>query len=172
MWTVGIYTMWLRAHFTMAHRKRNSNDISGEHRAVLELAFAMQMELYLYDSDLSVLKEKDLRQRVNNELNGGAISYSYANAEMKMYSMRKQLKNWLKNEKWWFTAIFVTSLLLGAVWTGSNEGMILTFGMCAVWLGLFLAICLGTTNGSRILIVLFWSVVSAIAVGSLLGSFS
>jgi hypothetical protein len=142
----------------MMLRKRHPDDISGEHRAVIELAVAMQYELDIHDINPSMLREKQLKGRINKEFNGGTISYAYSKAELQTYSIKKGLKSWLKREKWWFAAIFVTSVLGSTLWMTSY--MWFCYWSLGLWFGEFWAFCIGTTNGSRALITLFWCVVS------------
>ncbi|KAF2127858.1 hypothetical protein P153DRAFT_358024 [Dothidotthia symphoricarpi CBS 119687] len=88
-WTIGIYTMWLQTHYTMALRNRHADKISGEHLAVIELAAAMKKELNIEDTDAALLREKQLEQRVDKELRGGTISYAYTETELKTYSIKQ-----------------------------------------------------------------------------------
>lgn len=163
IWTIGIYTIWLRTHFTMALRQRHPDDISGEHRAVIELADAMQRELDIHDVHPSLLRERELREQVNEQLKGGAISYAYAKANVPTYHMWKAFKSWLKKEKWWFGAIFLTSVMCSTLWMSWKDWYFWfwTFGL---WLGQCFAFAMGTTKGSRALIILFWCVISSIVI--------
>jgi hypothetical protein len=168
IWTVGMYTIWLRTHFTMALRQRHPDDISGEHRAIIELAAAMQMELDIHDVHPSMLREKQLREQVNEQLKGGAISYAYSKADLPTYSFKNGLRSWFKREKWWFSAIFATSLLCSTLWMSMTYTVwyfwFWTFGL---WGAQCLAFCIGTTNGSRALIISFCCVISGIIVAAL-----
>jgi hypothetical protein len=160
--------MWLRAHFTMTLRKRHPEDISGEHRAVIELAVTMQYELDIHDVVPSTLREKELKERVNKELKGGAIFYAYAKAELQTYNMKKGLKAWFKREKWWFSAMVVTSLLCSSLWMVPDIGFYFFWFWCfGLWVAQVCAFCVGTTNGSKALITLFLCVLCAIVVISL-----
>ena len=123
----------------------------------------MQQGLEIQDIDPSKLREKQLKERVHKDLKGGAISYAYTHADPQTYGIWKGFKGWLKREKWWFSAVFATTVLCSTLWMSWNFGWIrFTIFLVGVWLGLVLSFCLGTTNGSRALITLFWSVVSAI----------
>ena len=74
-WTLGNYALWLHTHYMMTLRKKLYEEISGEHRAILELAAAMQRELDVEHIDPLVLREKQLKERINIEILGGRISY-------------------------------------------------------------------------------------------------
>jgi hypothetical protein len=164
-WTLGIYIMWLRAHFTMTLRKRHPDNVSGANRAILELAVAMQDELDIHDLHPSLLREEELKDRVDKELKGGAISYAYPKADLQTYSIRKGLKGWFKREKWWFSAIFLTTLMCATVWTPFTTGSFWFMFWClGLWLGQIFAFSISTTNGSRILIILCWCIVSSIVI--------
>lgn len=75
--------MWIYTHYTLALRNRLQEQISGEHRAVLELAAAMQTELEIEHVDPHLLREKQLRERINKGIRGGAVSYAYADSTPK-----------------------------------------------------------------------------------------
>ncbi|KAH7351446.1 hypothetical protein BKA66DRAFT_475845 [Pyrenochaeta sp. MPI-SDFR-AT-0127] len=167
--------MWFRTHRAMKRRKRRTDDVSGEHRAVIELAATMQYELDIQDIDPSLLREETLKERVDKELRGGAISYAYAKIEVQADSSSKgrgSIKAWFRREKWWFSAIVFTSLLCSTIWMssmysayGEPQGAMWFWAWCfGVWFGQFWAFCIGTTTGSRMLIILFWSAVAAIVV--------
>ncbi|KAJ8106925.1 hypothetical protein OPT61_g9216 [Boeremia exigua] len=115
-WTIGIYVMWIYTHYTLAMSNRLSDEISGECRAVLELAAAMQTELDMQDIDPAILREKPLKSRIDKELRGGAVAYSHPDSTPKVHSIRNGLKRWFKTEKWWFLAIFITSVFTSTVW--------------------------------------------------------
>jgi hypothetical protein len=86
-WTLGIYALWLHTHYTMMLRKQLYEEISGEHRAILELAAAMQRELDVEDINPLVLREKQLKERINMEILGGRISYVHLRSKPELYSM-------------------------------------------------------------------------------------
>jgi hypothetical protein len=161
--------MWLHAHFTMTLRDRHPDDISGEHRAVIELAVAMRYELDNHNVHPSKLREKQLEERVNKELKGGTISYAYPNVKLQTYSIKKGAMAWLKREKGWFSVIFITSLLCSTLWMpGIMQVYLFWVWTCGLWVGEVLAFCVGTTNGSRVLITLCWCIVTLIAMIPLL----
>lgn len=169
MWTIGIYILWLRAHFTQKLRGRESCQTSGEHKAVLELAVAMQQELDIQQVNVSLLIERQLDDRVDKELKGGAMSYAPAYPELKTYSFRKGTKNWFKREKWWFALIVVSSLLSSTLWMVYNTGLWrFWFWLFGLWLALILAMCIGTSNGSRALIILFCCILDSLVMIGLL----
>lgn len=162
--------MWHRTHFTMALRQRHSGNISGEHRAVLELAAAMQNELDLLDTEPSLLDEKQLAERVAKELRGGAISYAYPKQELNSFRAMRALRGWFQREKWWFLAILLTSVLASTIWMVPYLFIIWVWFIGA-WFGQVCAFCIGTTTGSRTLIVLFWSAISLVVAGTIFGMF-
>jgi hypothetical protein len=114
LWMVGIYSIYLHSHFTML--KRGNDQVIGEHKAIFELANAMQTQLEQESKeiDMSVLTEKQLRHRLTKNLNGGSISFkttvSLGNTtntnEDNHINIHTPLrfKTWLKKEKWWFVS--------------------------------------------------------------------
>lgn len=60
-WTLGNYALWLHTHYMMTLRKKLYEEISGEHRAILELAAAMQRELDVEHIVPLVLRETNQR---------------------------------------------------------------------------------------------------------------
>ncbi|KAI4928802.1 hypothetical protein J4E85_005423 [Alternaria conjuncta] len=122
-WTVGIYIMWIYTHFTIASNNGHFEEVSGEYRAVLKLAAAMRIELDIEDTDLSVLREKQLKERVDKEIQGGTVFHAYPDSTLKTHSIREGLKTWFKKDKWWFLAMLVdlslsyfTALWLDLLW--------------------------------------------------------
>ena len=93
--------MWISTHYTIASDTHHPREIPGEYRAILELAAAMKTELDSQDTDVSVLCEKQLREKIDKEIRGGTISHAYPGSTLKVYSIRKGLKTWFKKDKWW-----------------------------------------------------------------------
>ena len=170
-WTVGIYIMWIYTHFTIASNKGYFEEVSGEYRAVLELAAAMRIELDVEDTDLSLLREKQLKERIDKEIQGGTVFRAYPDSTLKAYSIRNGLKSWFKKDKWWFLAMLGTSVLcpIGIVYLWHWHWF--WFWLLGVWLGQFWAFCLGTTLGSRLLIILVHSLVAGLTVAGLTTSY-
>ena len=152
--------MWIYTHYTMTLRNHVTERISGEYRAVLELAAAMQTELEIEDIYPFVLREKQLKERIDKEIRGGAISYAYSDSTLKFHSIRKTFKAWFKREKWWFLVMLSTTVLFSTTWMvffamENLGGMWFWVWLWAVWLGELWAFCIGTTAASRLLIIFF-----------------
>ena len=162
-WTVGIYIMWIYTHFTIASNNAQFEEVSGEYRAVLKLAAAMRIELDIEDTDLSVLREKQLKERVDKEIQGGTVFHAYPDTGLKTHSIRNGLKTWFKKEKWWFLAMLGTSLLCLIGYFFFPE--FFYSWLFGVWAGQFWAFCIGSTVGSRLLIILFPSLVAGLTLG-------
>ncbi|USP80363.1 hypothetical protein yc1106_07637 [Curvularia clavata] len=168
-WTIGIYIMWLYTHYTLLLHSRLSEEVSGTHRAVLELAAAMQSELDLADLDVSLLREKQLDERIRKEIRGGTVNYANSEEKRGMYSIRRGLREWWRRDKWWFVAIFCMTVLCSTLWMAGFQirgGVWFWIWLWSIWFGQFWAFCIGTTTGSRLLIILFWGVVGAFAVAT------
>jgi hypothetical protein len=155
--------MWIYTHYTIASHARHPEKVPGEYRAILELAVAMRTELDIGDARLSVLEEKQLRERIKKEIQGGAISHAYPDAELKVYSIRKSLRVWLKENTRWFVAMALTTLVCTGLWI--LMPMWLWLWLLCVWFGQLFSFCIGTTTGSRLLIISIFSVGPGIALG-------
>ena len=163
--------MWIYTHKTLRLRSRLSEEVAGTHRAVLELAAAMQAELDDEHVDPSVLWERQLKDRIEKGIGSGSVSYAYPHSVPKSYSMWKGFKAWFKVDKWWLLVMCATSAICSTFWLYAFRGnymssVYLWSWLWSVWLGQLWAFLLGTTTGSRALIILAWSVVGAIVVGS------
>lgn len=78
IWTIGIGVMWIRTHIIMQRRGREY--LAGEHKAILELANAMQDQLTDINAEgikgVRTLNETKLRCRITKDLCGGSIAYT------------------------------------------------------------------------------------------------
>jgi hypothetical protein len=152
--------MWLYTHYTMALRDHQSVEISGEHRAIPELAAAMRAELQIENADISVLKEKQLKERIDKEFRGGAVFHAYTDSGHELFSFRKRLETWFETNKWWLLAMLGTTIICSTGWMFLR--LVFWLLLWLVLFGQFLALCIGTTVGSRLLVVLFWCVIAII----------
>lgn len=159
--------MWIYTHYAIASNDGHFEDVRGEYRAVLELAAVVRKELDIEDTDLSLLREKQLKERIDKEIQGGAISHAYPDSRLKVYSIRKGLKTWFKKERWWFSAMVGTSLFCstGMLYLWHRYWFWFYFWLFGVWAGQFWAFCISTTLGSRLLVILFCSLVTGLALG-------
>tara|TARA_R110002003_G_scaffold138_8_gene12708 strand:- start:11748 stop:12281 length:534 start_codon:yes stop_codon:yes gene_type:complete len=107
--------MWLWAHITMQRRGRDQ--VAGEHKAVLELANAMQTQTKGDEGNAAELTESELQHRIAED-RGGAISY-----EASLLSAGDGDRGWvvaqyLKREKWWLAVLVAScagSITIGVV---------------------------------------------------------
>ena len=159
--------MWIYTHYAIASNDGHFEDVRGEYRAVLELAAVVRKELDIEDTDLSLLREKQLKERIDKEIQGGAISHAYPDSRLKVYSIRKGLKTWFKKERWRFSAMVGTSLFCstGILYLWHGYWFWFYFWLFGVWAGQFWAFCISTTLGSRLLVILFCSLVTGLALG-------
>jgi hypothetical protein len=150
-WTIGTYTMWLCAHITMQRRGRDQ--VAGGHKAVLELANAMQAQTKGNEGNAAELAESGLQHRIAED-RGGAISY-----EVSLLSAGDGDHEWvvavyLEREKWWLAVLIAScagSITLGAI--GLLPYAIFIVGLSVA---LILSISVGTTQRSKG-IILWWS---------------
>jgi hypothetical protein len=150
----------------MALRNRHAHEISGENRAVLELAAAMQIELDIHEYHPSALKEKELKERIKKDIRGGTISSAYLGDALESHSVWKSLVVWFKRDKWWFMGMFVISAVSVSIWMFIDQWA--EIWLWSVWFGMFWAFCIGTTVGSRLLIILFWGIKGGLTIGMIM----
>lgn len=146
IYTMGIFTMWLGSHITM--RKRGMRVVSGEFRAVYELATAMRKQLSQINKDPSTLTEQQLKHNIRKRLRGGKIGYDFGSAiPVQDISTRKALFQWLKKQFWWLLAFVISGAL---IFIGLQiDARFWSWGVGASF-GIFIALCIGTTHKSRL----------------------
>ncbi|KAH8730779.1 hypothetical protein GQ44DRAFT_606115 [Phaeosphaeriaceae sp. PMI808] len=118
--------MYSSSYLTM--RRWGKNEVSGEHKAVLELASAMQKQLQQElergdATDVQTMSEHQIRRRIAKDLNGGSIllkSTTLLGSEHKVESNISEheiypfsFKDWMKGEKWWLIFLFLS---MTAMW--------------------------------------------------------
>ena len=157
--------MWIYTHYAIASSNGQFEEVRGEYRAVLKLAAAITTELDIEDTELSVLREKQLNKRIDREIQGGTVSHAYPDSRPKAHSIRNGLKTWFKKDKWWFLAMLGTSLVcsIGSMY----DGNVFFYWLSGVCVGQFWAFCIGTTMGSRLLIILLHSLAALVTMGIL-----
>jgi hypothetical protein len=160
VWTVGLYIMWLRAYMITNKRGRGKEDVAGEHRAIFELAAAMQEQMKEPTKEEGVevytFTESELRRRITKELRGGSISYTtplLPNREGRArWNIRawRNVKAWTKNHKLSILAIItcIAVMLLDLLTVGTVVLMVLPAE-------LVLALYIGSTRKSR-MVLLVW----------------
>lgn len=152
IWTIGTFTMWLRAHLTLRHRGRT--DIAGEYKAILELASAITETCEEVNLDPEKLTEQQLREQVKDKAKGGRIAYNSPLLEGKfpfmknMRALPRRIWVWVKKEKWWVGADF-----LALLWFALADLLDFTFFLFAMFafLSISFAMAIGSTNGSRLM---------------------
>jgi hypothetical protein len=170
LWTIGIYIMYLRAHFTL--RLQHRTCVPGEIKAVFELSDAMKSGFQSIDQDPANLEEHQLRRRIRDALKGGQIAYHH-NLPVPLdsperYSFRKGVvrwlkrrKSWWKSERWWLVALVIVSTLFSTAWIYSSGFFLFMLGPIV---GIIFAMQIGSTLRSRLFIVFVLSLASALAI--------
>lgn len=159
IWSVGTCLMWLQSQLTMEARGRK--EVAGVHKAVLELAESMALQLRKSeeeeDGTIVTLSESRLHGRIERHLNGGSISYDTPLLLTMAYPHDKlgALKAILKEEVGWILVCLlyvgltlVSAMLLDLFKFGLFSGFSAAFGLAAV---------MGTTGKSRA-ILLSWHI--------------
>jgi hypothetical protein len=138
----------------MRHHK--DTEIAGEYKAVIELASAMNNEFGKHGENPGVLRERQIRTKIKQELLGGTMMYHSPLRENK-FRFREGIGRWLTRDKWWILT-FVISLVcvLGPMLSslGGRMGAFL-FGIFSnfVAAGILVARLVGRSKRSRVLIL-------------------
>lgn len=156
LWTGGTYAMWLRAHITM--QKRGRHQVAGEHKAVVELAAAMQSQLNSdksHSTDLAANLTEEQYERHIAETRGGTISYKVSLLSTGEGDCGWGVKEYLNKEKWWL-AILV-AFAVGSIVAGVYG--LLPYMICIVGIAvaLIVTMSMGSTGRSRA-IIMWWSI--------------
>lgn len=146
VWTIGLLIMWFQASRKI--RRRCRRDVAGPHKAVIELAEAMQKES---DFDLGLATEQHIKQQIA-AADGGSISYSMSS---NIEGSSETSFDWLKREKWWFSAMILFMFAASYLWI--FVGIIITCAFIGPICGLIFALGVGTTFKSRIFFFAVWS---------------
>ncbi|KAF2641832.1 hypothetical protein P280DRAFT_541295 [Massarina eburnea CBS 473.64] len=142
IWTIGIWILYLKEQDIL--RQRKLINISGEYKAVLELAEAMNDGFKgLRRENTNKLQETELRHGIHKELNGGSISYQ---APLLTYDH----STWFEHEKWWLLITLLAVLLTATAWLYTYVACVIFYGLA---FGCMLAMSIGKTFKSRILIL-------------------
>ena len=157
--------MWLRSHSIM--KRRGRTDVAGEHKAILELAHAMQQQHaglapptkeQQEDSASTTaipVTEATLHHRVTKELRGGSIAYAaplLANGDT---ADTWTLRAWIKSHKWSLAGMLPACALSGLSGLFIYQGIWI---FLALPLELAIALYMGSTRASRA-VLFFWSFV-------------
>ncbi|CAI6339096.1 unnamed protein product [Periconia digitata] len=155
LWSVGTLAMYMHAKHTM--RSRNRTAIDGEHKAIINLAIAMNQELS--PDPLSTKTEDEIKELVR-DVHGGSISYS-TSIPFEHQSKRRRFMEWIRNRKWFLAWIAVKLVILGLF-----PFYILAIGPCLMYalpgsiVGDFVVLLIGATSGSRFVLTLVPTFVS------------
>jgi hypothetical protein len=172
LWVIGIYTMYVRAHILM--RKRATDYVPGEYKAVLELAGAMHGDLDRepsssslssssfgnqkdIDTDIYALSENQLHRRITQELQGGSISFKHSllveGEEEEEDEKREWLfRLWLDGEKWWL--VLLAGAIAGMCYCCAVARWDLVVVLVAPFCAVF-AMAVGRSGRSRC-VLMFW----------------
>ena len=156
VWTLGLFTMWIRACMVMKKRGRGREDVAGENKAVFELAAAMQEQMNEptkeEGDDLSALTEAKLRRRIKNDLRGGSISYNTPILPNGEGGEKWNAIAWTKSHKLSIIAMIVclVAMMINLfVWVPDDTGTVALLPLPTV---LIAALYIGSTRGSRIVL--------------------
>lgn len=131
--------------------------VSGEHKAVIDLAAAMKKDFGIGERDIQRLTEKEIRKRVQQS-RGGSISYP--TGDMALHYLYKGAWAWVQKRKWWLFSAIGTSATTCVIWYWSYYVCLLSLGTSH---GLFFATCIGSSRRSRLFSAFFFVLISSIA---------
>jgi hypothetical protein len=147
LWFIVVYTMWLKGHLDL--KQRHGDEAPATFQAVLNLAEALNHELNSVGEVPSALTNRQLNCCISKQLNGGRVALQTPSSPTSGYSFRKGLWSWIKREKRWFAFAAVSALI------PLMTPFLLVFAFFIPFaLSVFLAIAIGSTTGSRVLISL------------------
>ncbi|RYN99605.1 hypothetical protein AA0120_g1957 [Alternaria tenuissima] len=156
VWTLGLFTMWIRACMVMKKRGRGREDVAGENKAVFELAAAMREQMNEptkeEGDDVSALTEAKLRRRITKDLRGGSISYTTPILPNGDRSEKWNAMAWMKSHKLSIIAMIVcvAAMMINLfAWVPDDTGTVALLPLPTV---LIAALYIGSTRGSRIVL--------------------
>lgn len=171
IWSVGTYIFWLKAHLVL--RAREIHEIPGEYKAVIELAAVMQKELAAEGIDSTALTNGQITNTIREVLRGGRIMHNKAVVQLSKYRFKEVFTRWFKRERWWLLGYIVStvvwvSILAAFVTAISDAAAAADWFFFILFLvistGVLLAMSIGRKIGSRVLIVLFFTI-AGMAIG-------
>lgn len=153
-------TMWLCSQVSL--KRHGFNQVSGDIKAVFELAERMQDQLDLVVPTKSVYQhttDAQLRRRIDKELQGGSISYASQltledggepKATATMLTLFPRLNNlWMVA----FLLVFVTSLSILQFYLITHKVVMMqTMALMLLSIYLLLVVSIGSTNRSRVVL--------------------
>ena len=156
IWAFGLYIMWLRAYITMKKRGREHEHVAGEHKAVFELAAAMQKQICDLAneeaSDVSASTEAQLRQRITKDLRGGSISYTAPLLPNGEGDQARIIKSWVWAHKLSIAAVVVCVL---ATHFSANFLPPTIMFLLPLPVELMIALYIGSTRESRVVLFIW-----------------
>ncbi|OHF02726.1 hypothetical protein CORC01_01827 [Colletotrichum orchidophilum] len=160
LWTLSLAYMWLKARLTRGMRQRY--DVPRGYKGVLTMSDAMRKELQETDPDQ--LSHDQLSAEIKKRLKGGSMQLELTHSPA-TYGFWRASWMWFKEEKWWVGAIL---LMLGLSLTLMHLDFLFGLWLLVPMMSHLLALMIGRSKKSRIVISLVSSVVGTI---SFLGPF-
>lgn len=157
-----MYMMWLKARFQLP--LQGQTEVPKGWKSILVLAEKMSKELHESGIDVDSLTDRQLKEEVRKQLQGGSVSFDTP-LTTKGYSFRRGMKQWFKAKRRWCLTMLLTLILLWLVW---GFALYMEFDIAAVtllpclFLGSVFAIGVGSTIRSSLLMLLFWIVLGVI----------
>lgn len=154
IWSTGLCILWQKAH----HRLdlKDEPEVPRGWRAVLEISRAMERELAPAGIDVTKMTDSQARKEIRERLRGGAVSLDPRLAKPELGNW-PAIREWMRRDRWWIVAFAL-------VWCSS---LVLLMSVCirlVLWYvsgGILAIISLGTTTGSRVIMLVFLGLVSS-----------
>ncbi|OAG01816.1 uncharacterized protein CC84DRAFT_1167962 [Paraphaeosphaeria sporulosa] len=165
VWSIGMFTMWLKTH--KLRSAQDQHEIAGEYKAILQLASAIHDNFQSCpeggDTNPNRLTESDLKNRINKVLKGGVIMYQKP-PDVGQVNFWEVFRQWLAREKWWIPVCLVVLTFMGTGFMLEMTFWIWSFGP---GVGIIWAMSFCSTLGSRLLMVVLWSLLFLVVALSL-----
>ncbi|KAI1779342.1 hypothetical protein F4818DRAFT_247218 [Hypoxylon cercidicola] len=157
-----MYTMWLKAHSRLP--LQGQAEVPRGWKSVLILAEKMGKELHEAGIDVHSLTDRQLKEKVRKQLQGGSVSLDTPLTKSG-HSFRRGVRQWFEAKRRWCLAMLMASILLWGGWgIAVWKEFMLAFMILVpcLFLGSVFAIGVGSTIRSSLLMMLFWSMLGVI----------
>ncbi|XXH01707.1 hypothetical protein Hte_008068 [Hypoxylon texense] len=172
IWTIGISTMWLRAHRRLP--LRGHPEVPKGWKAVILLAEALNKELSETDIDVHALRDQQVKNSIQKYLQGGSVRFD-AHLTRQEVDFGKGVRDWFHHgrvlektyaNRWWETVliVFAAPLVLSVIFRICSQpgGTFLVAVFGSAILGILCALAIGSTLRSRLFVTSSWVLVGLV----------
>lgn len=151
IWSTGITIMWAKAHSRLP--LVDEPEVPQGWHGVVELSRSIESELLTAGLDVTAVTDSKAKREIRKRLRGGAVTFEGRRLSKPDYRFRTELMKWLKGAAWWLGA-FAACAAVASVCVVVDPSRIAMIPFWTVAGSIAAALWLGTTMGSRLLIVL------------------